>query len=620
MATTVDKGDATSFLQYDPAALVLNHVLEPEILIQLNQFASKLTHYLQLANRGLKAQGKLETVAKPKGEPARQPAVLTTESRELSAKGETAEVSNSNNSNKNHDRQADNSGNKEFATGAENRPSKDASMEELSDEEISTVKTTPAPNPAPVAPPVGATNLSATKDYSNSHAQTVTPGAHPPSLVSPAAFATPVTNKTSDQSLVELPNKVASPVLTSNIENPTPAEESLNEDTNQKPDPPEELRDSVVSPVLSNNNESHTPTETPVTESIRTLAQRSTEECHNEVAASPVNSAHPTPATIQTLSQEHLSNFHRHPEMQKDLSELSEYHRLLLDHVELFRASESYIGKPKRGRGADVVLQQVGLRCRHCIHAENQQSLAYSFPGKVAVMPSTFRNIATLHIHFCKMIPRKARSAIVKAKAKYNAPGGGRGNKRGGLTPFLNEMFKILGVKDTAKGLKLQSDLKKRRSRSNASASELSEQSGKGSQSSSLEDKEPARKRQCLAPLTEPAEDGKAAASAATSQQEEESGSSESNKPPQLQDAPSNSNSQQLFQPSNSQQLYRPNNLKKPPPLEDPKQLSKSISNSNSQKENNSNDPRRKAFQELKEKNIQRHTERLKALGLSETP
>jgi hypothetical protein len=135
----------------------------------------------------------------------------------------------------------------------------------------------------------------------------------------------------------------------------------------------------------------------------------------------------------------------------QDDENLSPYQCLVRKQIELFEATDQYLPDKSQGRNRPIVLNQIGIRCRHCgmLPAKERAKGAVFFPSQLDGLYQTAQNLANKHLlHDCREMPTDVREDLVSVrlkekgvKTRKSAYGGGRHYWADGL--------RVLGVVQT---------------------------------------------------------------------------------------------------------------------------------------------------------------------------
>ncbi len=143
----------------------------------------------------------------------------------------------------------------------------------------------------------------------------------------------------------------------------------------------------------------------------------------------------------------------------EDEGKLSEHQILLRRQIEYFRATQDDILTLMRGRNKPIVLQQVGLRCRHCSHlavGKRKKGATY-FPSSIMGTYQAAHNIGVEHLKsgVCPALPRDVRERLVGYESGTLGPrvASGTGKK------YWAEAGRKMGLSDTVDGIRFASDV-----------------------------------------------------------------------------------------------------------------------------------------------------------------
>ena len=102
--------------------------------------------------------------------------------------------------------------------------------------------------------------------------------------------------------------------------------------------------------------------------------------------------------------------------MSNDDDALSDYQCLVRKQIEVFEAGSEDVESNAQGRNKPIILDQVGIRCRHCssIPPRHRTRGATYYPAKLQGLYQAAQNIASTHlcIH-CQLIPDTLRQELV---------------------------------------------------------------------------------------------------------------------------------------------------------------------------------------------------------------
>jgi hypothetical protein len=122
--------------------------------------------------------------------------------------------------------------------------------------------------------------------------------------------------------------------------------------------------------------------------------------------------------------------------LDQDDESLSPYQSLVRKQIEVFQATVSSLQDKSQGRNKPIVLNQIGIRCRHCgrLPGNERARGAVFFPSQLDGMYQTAQNMANKHLlHDCREIPTDIREDLCRvrltekgSKTRKSAYGGGR--------------------------------------------------------------------------------------------------------------------------------------------------------------------------------------------------
>lgn len=150
---------------------------------------------------------------------------------------------------------------------------------------------------------------------------------------------------------------------------------------------------------------------------------------HNSPLGLPSTSSAPSeqlPASGQGSDSECLRL-----SLSTDRSNLSEYQCLIREQICLFAATQADIDSSAQGRNRPIVLQQVGIRCRHCasLPASRRSRGAVYYPAKLSGLYQAAQNMTLNHFTTsCQSMPQELREEILRLKQRKSyVLGGGKG-------------------------------------------------------------------------------------------------------------------------------------------------------------------------------------------------
>jgi hypothetical protein len=139
-----------------------------------------------------------------------------------------------------------------------------------------------------------------------------------------------------------------------------------------------------------------------------------------------------------------------------DHRKLSEHQILLRQQIEVFGASKGDVSTHTRGRNKPIMVNQVGIRCRHCKHlpvSKRQKGSAY-FPGSTIGLYQAAQNMSTTHIQcgLCSEMPEKLKRRFAELMSCKNITSGA-GRKHWG------QAARSIGLVDTEDGIRFIHDM-----------------------------------------------------------------------------------------------------------------------------------------------------------------
>jgi hypothetical protein len=146
-----------------------------------------------------------------------------------------------------------------------------------------------------------------------------------------------------------------------------------------------------------------------------------------------------------------------------DSKYLNPLHCFVRQQIELFVAMDKDISAPAPGRKTRVVLGQVGLRCRHCVHLPPKDRVKRSicYPASVSGIYHSVSNMKFDHFGKCKGLPEQERerfNALREASAQQGRRSAITGAPKKGPTSSSTAQYYLdsalrLGIQDTEGGI-----------------------------------------------------------------------------------------------------------------------------------------------------------------------
>ena len=129
----------------------------------------------------------------------------------------------------------------------------------------------------------------------------------------------------------------------------------------------------------------------------------------------------------------------------------TDYQVLVRKQLQVFEAAAEDVEFCAQGRKKQVVLGQVGLRCKHCaiipLNARGRGAVYY--PTKLQSVYQAAQNMSMSHLcEACEHIPSQTKSDLRQLREK-------RGNAIGGKQ-YWSASCRVLGIFETEHGLRLR--------------------------------------------------------------------------------------------------------------------------------------------------------------------
>ena len=115
--------------------------------------------------------------------------------------------------------------------------------------------------------------------------------------------------------------------------------------------------------------------------------------------------------------------------MSNDDDALSDYQCLVRKQIEVFEAGSEDVESNAQGRNKPIILDQVGIRCRHCssIPPRHRTRGATYYPAKLQGLYQAAQNMASSHLcNHCQLIPDNLRQELVILRDRKSLAGGGK--------------------------------------------------------------------------------------------------------------------------------------------------------------------------------------------------
>jgi len=144
-----------------------------------------------------------------------------------------------------------------------------------------------------------------------------------------------------------------------------------------------------------------------------------------------------------------ICNYFNLPGLQEERSKLSDYNNMLLESMELFRATQ-YINRAVPG--------QIGLRCVHCARKKVRHGGSVAFPGRPEAFGVSVCAMGSQHLRdnakpskACPYVSPELRTRLEQAsKISFLQT-----SERGGtdVARYVMRVLKVCGIRSTAQGL-----------------------------------------------------------------------------------------------------------------------------------------------------------------------
>jgi hypothetical protein len=131
---------------------------------------------------------------------------------------------------------------------------------------------------------------------------------------------------------------------------------------------------------------------------------------------------------------------------------LSKFQVFLRQHMEAFAATDTDVSSRIRGRHKQVLVHQVGIRCRHCSHIVPHQRAkgAVYFPSSTMGIYQAVQNMCTTHLQcgLCPEMPESIKTEFAQLIGTKTA-----GSSSSGGRAFWGRCAQQMGLVDTEKGI-----------------------------------------------------------------------------------------------------------------------------------------------------------------------
>jgi hypothetical protein len=134
-----------------------------------------------------------------------------------------------------------------------------------------------------------------------------------------------------------------------------------------------------------------------------------------------------------------------------DDEQLSEYQILVRKQLEIFEAQQEDVESNTQGRKKQVVLGQVGIRCRHCsgLPLRQRGRGAVYYPAKLQGVYQAAQNMASSHLcESCQYIPHPVKQDLRLLRERRDTASGGK--------QYWADGARAMGLYESEEGLKLR--------------------------------------------------------------------------------------------------------------------------------------------------------------------
>jgi hypothetical protein len=169
-------------------------------------------------------------------------------------------------------------------------------------------------------------------------------------------------------------------------------------------------------------------------------------ETHSFIPAAVSVSAESQPQNKLAVAKS--SSYNRILYVEQDEDNLSPYQVLVRKQIEIFEATEPYLREKSQGRNRPIVLNQMGIRCRHCgrLPSKERAKGAVYFPSQLDGLYQSAQNMANKHLLTdCSEIPENIREDLFRVRLKEKGSKT-RKSSYGGGRHYWADSLRVLGV------------------------------------------------------------------------------------------------------------------------------------------------------------------------------
>ncbi|CAB9513982.1 expressed unknown protein [Seminavis robusta] len=134
-----------------------------------------------------------------------------------------------------------------------------------------------------------------------------------------------------------------------------------------------------------------------------------------------------------------------------DDEQLSEYQMLVRKQLEIFEAQPEDVESNTQGRKKQVILGQVGIRCRHCsgLSLRQRGRGAVYYPARLQGVYQAAQNMASSHLcESCQCIPPHLKADLRNLRDRRDTASGGK--------QYWADGARAMGLVESDEGLRLR--------------------------------------------------------------------------------------------------------------------------------------------------------------------
>jgi hypothetical protein len=228
---------------------------------------------------------------------------------------------------------------------------------------------------------------------------------------------------------------------------------TANLNRNQDPNTMQTLQTNQAAPETENTMLSHHRATSEIQDGTNASCAGNSDGDMENISQHP--SALSTCYTLEAIGPEVPESLPVILALPEDETKLSSFQYLLRQQIEFFKATENDIVTHARGRNKPIMLDQVGIRCKHCATCplgERKKGAVY-FPFTLLGVYQASQNMASSHFiqGNCTAIPSEITSKLLENISSKSVVGSGK--------EFWAKSGCILGLVDTEQGIRFIRDL-----------------------------------------------------------------------------------------------------------------------------------------------------------------